>query len=157
MNTFTETVVEPEGGVRKVLRYMVFATDGLPAEDSLGGFQYDHDDLEYILKQLREEALTTKYVRYEVLDTRTFRTYVLDINTVAELTYRVTLTVAPEASRKDVLVYLATILDVRPKDLPLYVQTCPAFIGHGLSVEDAQRMVDALTALGASAVAEVEG
>jgi hypothetical protein len=160
MNTFTETVVQPEGGPHKLLRYMVFATDDLPAAESLGGFQYDHDDLAYIMQQLREEALTTKYRRYEVLDTRTFITHVLDVQTAAPPpTYRVVLQRVPDVSRKDVLEFLSLLptLVVRPRDIPLYVQTCPSFISQQIDKTTADRMVDALTAMGATAVAEVEG
>lgn len=156
MNTFTESMVEPESGVRRVLRYMVFASDEKPKEDTLGGFQYDHDDLEYVLSQLREEALSTEYTRFEILDTETFRTYVIEVEHVPDVTYRVMLNVAPADRQKDIMDFLKTVLTVTPKELPLFVKTCPSFIGQRLTKSAAQTLVDQLTAVGATAVMQEE-
>ena len=157
MNTFTEICTSHEGGDRPVERYMVFASDDLPREESLGGFQYDHEDLEYVLKQLREECLTTKYTRFEVLDTQTFQIWMFTIEPAAPPpTYRVVLQEVPVACRGSVMDYLGLSLKVKPSELKLYVQTCPSFVGQRLPKTEAQWMVDQLMALGCRAVLEEE-
>jgi hypothetical protein len=156
MNTFTEHTIDAQGGPRRVLRYLVFAADDKPKDISLGGFQYDHDDLEYVLSQLREEALTTEYIRFEVLDTETFQTRVIEVQYVKAETYRVVLKSVPKDCQKTVIAYLGSVLKVVARDLPLYVQTCPSFVGQRLPQADAERMRDDLNALGAVAYSEVE-
>jgi len=157
MNTFIESTVEPEGGQRPVLRYMVFATDNKPQADTLGGFQYDHDDLEYIMNQLREEALSTAYTRFEIFDTQTFQTHVIEVTSVKERMYRVILKWVPVEKRENVVALLTTLMgDIRPRDIPYIVQTCPSFIKQRTTKAEAQRVVDECTALGASAYVEEE-
>jgi hypothetical protein len=156
MNTFTEHVINADGGPRRVLRYLVFAADDKPKAASLGGFQYDHDDLEYVLTQLHEEALSTQYVRFEILDTETFQTHVIEVTHVKAETYRVVLKSVPKDCREKVIAYLGTILKVVQRDLPLYVQTAPSFVGQGLPKADATSRADALIALGAQAYTEIE-
>lgn len=157
MNTFTESCTPHEGGDRPVERYMVFASDALPQAESMGGFQYDHANLEYVLRQLRAECLTTKYTRFEVLDTQTFQIITLEVQPAPPPpTYRVVLREVPVECRGSVMDFLALSMKVKPAELRLYVQTCPSFVGQQMSQTEAQWMVDQLMALGCRATLEVE-
>lgn len=159
MNTVSHTTFKPEEGPRRAHRFLVFAVD--PTKDrgeSVGGFQFDHDDFDYVMTFIGQQAQTTRFSAFEVLDIETFATHVVTIDHPAEdkQTYRVVLTGVPTDKRPAVLLYLAGILAVPAREIPLYVQTMPSFVGQRLTHAEATAIQTSLVELGATVRIEPE-
>lgn len=159
MNTVSHTTIKLEAGPRRVQRFMVFAVD--PTKDdgeSLGGFQFDHEDFDYVMTFIEKQVQTTQFSAFEVLDTETFDVHKATINRPVKdtQTYRVVLTGVPEDKRAGVLLYLGGILEVPSREIPLYVQTMPSFVGQRLTLEAATAIQTNLLEFGAHARVEPE-
>jgi ribosomal protein L7/L12 len=139
------------------MRYMVFAVD--PTKDSgeaMGGFQFDHDDFDYVQTFIDAAVPNTPFSKFEVLDTETFDVHTWVIDKHEDEKYRVVLVSVPTDRKAEVLMYLAGILEVPAREIPLYVQTMPSFVGQHMQLQESTTIKMCLEQLGAVARVERE-